>query len=104
MSVHLPVEELMGLAVLVSQISTSYSPVMHLMLYASDAIAKVTRISGAGRHIGGKNVVGVTVEVLAGPVVTHRRPGISAFHLIGVVRLVAVSIRRISRVRASSGL
>jgi len=50
---------------------------MHLMLYASAAIAKVTRISGPGRHIGGKNVVGVTVEVLAGPVVAHRGPGIS---------------------------
>ena len=28
--------------------------------------------SGAGCHIGGEDVVGVTVEVLAGPVVAHR--------------------------------
>src|SRR5690348_3306890 len=33
--------------------------------------------SGAGRHIGGKDVVRVAVEVVAGPVVPHRGAGIS---------------------------
>src|SRR5690349_18994148 len=28
--------------------------------------------SGAGGHVGGQDVVGVAVEVLAGPVITHR--------------------------------
>ena len=28
--------------------------------------------SGAGCHVGGEDVVGVAVEVLAGPVVAHR--------------------------------
>lgn len=32
--------------------------------------------SGAGCHVGGQNVVGVAVEVLAGSVITHRGAGI----------------------------
>ncbi len=50
---------------------------MHLMLYASDAIAKAARISGAGGHVGSKDVARVTVEIGAGPVIAHRRAGIS---------------------------
>src|SRR5215467_6337484 len=47
-------------------ISTSYSPAMHLMLYASAAIPKA-RPSGAGGHVGGEDVVRVAVQILAGP-------------------------------------
>src|SRR5215471_19846746 len=57
-------------------ISTSYSPAMHLMLYASAAIPKA-HPSGAGGHVGGEDVVGVAVQILAGPVVAHRGPRIS---------------------------
>ncbi len=32
--------------------------------------------SGAGSHVGGENVVGMPVEILAGSVVTHRGPGV----------------------------
>ena len=32
--------------------------------------------SGAGGHVGGEDVVGVAVEVLAGPVIAHGRAGI----------------------------
>jgi hypothetical protein len=33
--------------------------------------------SGAGCHVGGQDVVRVSVEVLAGPVVAHRGPRVS---------------------------
>ena len=32
--------------------------------------------SGAGGHVGGEDVVGVAVEVLAGPVIAHRGAGV----------------------------
>src|SRR5271165_4336285 len=37
------------------------------MLYVFAAIAKAARVSGAGGHVRGEDVVRVTVEVLAGP-------------------------------------
>jgi hypothetical protein len=38
-----------------------------------DAVA-----SGAGGHVGGEDVVGVAVQVLAGPVIAHGGAGIGA--------------------------
>jgi hypothetical protein len=35
-----------------------------------------TAVSGAGGHVGGEDVVGVPVEVLAGPVVAHGGAGV----------------------------
>ena len=32
--------------------------------------------SGAGGHVGGEDVVGVAVELVAGSVISHRRSGI----------------------------
>jgi len=46
------------------------------MLYAFAAIAKAARVSGARGHVRGEDVVRVTIEVLAGPVVAHGRPGV----------------------------